>query len=266
MGVIKHMLGARKIVPYSGYQHYVMEAAENIHVHWRDTRIQLFPEDFDNFSKYVANAHSKWTEMGKPVQDDRNINLGDPFKCKAPGFFCDRMTVEEQEAGGIHIHWRDTRIHADHGHFIEFATMVQEAHLAFKNIHKEVIKLSEIEHPAVADTYVEWLQDYIISAPGTIDGDSCAEFCREKNLCLASDSPISEDLDRKVLFSIYESIKKYGYARGPFFGDYVVCWLKDDGKVYMAAAHRWAALKMLEYDEVTVCLIRVPEPKQVLEQ
>jgi hypothetical protein len=176
------------------------------------------------------------------------------------------MTVEEQEVGGVHIHWRDTRIHADHGHFTEFATMMQEAYLAFKKIHKISVKLSELEHPASADIYIEWLREYEEGKYNKVDPDDCARICSKKNLYLAYEKEIDDDLDREVLFGIYESMKKYGYASGPFYGDYIVCWSRDDGKRYMAAAHRWAALKALGYEEIDVCLIRKPEPEQILEQ
>lgn len=266
MGAIKHMLGARKVTPYSGYGHFVMEAAEDIHIHWRDTKLQLHPEDFDNLKKYVVEAHNEWTKLGRPRQDDKNINLGSPFKCKEPGLYCSKMTVEEQETGGIHIHWRDTRIQADHGHYSSFSTMINEAYLAFKEIHKEKVKLNELEHPAVADGYLIWLQEYREGKHGKVDADDCTKICMEKHKYLANNITIPDELDKKVLFSIYESFIKYGYASGPFYGNYIICWLRDDGKKYMAAAHRWASLKTLGYDEIDVCTIPKPDPIQIREQ
>ena len=260
------MLGLRKITNLSGYRHFVMEAAENIHAHWKDTRLQMSPEDFDNLAKYVAEAHKKWIDLGRPIQDNQNINLGDPFKCKESGFFCDKMTIEEQEVGGIHIHWRDTRIHADYGHFLEFGTMVSEAYLAFKEVHKERVKLNELEHPAVADGYLIWLQEYREGKYEKVNADDCIKICMEKHKYLANDITVPSELDKKVLFSIYESFVKYGYASGPFHGDYIVCWLRDDGKKYMAAAHRWASLKTLGCDEIEVCTIPAPDPTQIREQ
>lgn len=262
MGHIRNLLSSRIVTSESGYQHFVMEAAENVHIHWRDTRIQMLPEDFEKLKLSVDTAYSMWVDKGKPIQNDANINLGEPFKCKDPGFFCDKFTIEEQQTDGIHIHWRDTRIHSDVGHFLYFAGMVSESVIAFKLAKKERVKFSSLIKPAITKVYDEWLNDYL--RLGIVaNADDVVRLSFEKSRYLTDNKLIPEDLDKKLLFSIYESIKRYGYAQGPYYGDYIECWKTSEG-IYMAAAHRWSILNKLGYDEVDVCIIPPPDPSQIV--
>jgi len=255
VGEIKHMLGRRNICPHENYKHFCLEAAENIHFHWRDTRLQLLPEDFDGLHDCIVKAHKQWVDDGKPIQDDKNIPLGGgPVECAEIGFNHGLLTMEEQVDGSIHIHWRDTRIHVDHIQFTSFAMMTREAQLAFLDIHKELVVFDTLEHPAISDIYMEWIKEYIDSG-NKVNPDSCIELCMKKNKLIAEDKPANDELEKQVVFSIYESIKKYGYAIGPFYGEYAICWELEDGKKYMAAAHRWAALKTLGYKNILVCTV-----------
>ncbi len=56
---------------------------------------------------------------------------------------------------------------------------------------------------------------------------------------------IPEEIDIKYLFAMYESIKKYGYAKGPYDKKYITAYKLssgEDGKIYITGAHRIACL------------------------
>lgn len=269
MGAIKHMLSYRRTLHGSGYDHFIMEAAENVHLHWRDTRINLYPEEIEPFYRSVKAAYERIKELGFPSYNDKNVSLfAPPMKCKEPGIFYNIASIEEQEVGGIHIHWRDTRLHMDKAHFIEFAYMFRDALSEFMRHNKKTIKIDDLEKPeGVSQEYYKMLEDYEAGKyKDKYEAKDCHYFCLKRGRDREKMDHIDPDVDRSLLFTLYESIKKYGYAKGPYINEYATVWKRPDGKLYFSGAHRWAVLKKLGYKEIDVCIIPMPDPKIVKEQ
>lgn len=267
MGAIKHMLSRRETISESSYKHFVMEAAENVHFHWRDTRINLYPSEVEPFYEYIKGAYEKMKELGFPSQDDRNINLGQPMQCKVPGIFQHIVSIEEQVVGGVHLHFRDTRIHIDQAHFVEIAYMFKEALAVFMEVHKQEINLNDVNYPnGVTEEYMELLKEYIDGKHEKRNPEHCIYYCMMRDMEETRNNKYSKETDLNLLFSLYESIKEYGYAGGPFLGELATVWIEDGKKPYFTNAHRYAVLKILGYDVVSVCLIPCPSQKIVREE
>lgn len=47
---------------------FTVELKENIHIHWQDLRIEMMPEDFDDFVEALNKAHERWEEDGRPQE------------------------------------------------------------------------------------------------------------------------------------------------------------------------------------------------------
>jgi len=264
MGKIKHLLSRRETLSGSSYKHFVMEAAENIHLHWRDTRINLYVDEMAPFYKYVKGAYEKMVELGFPSQDDRNINLGDPMECKSPGYFNNIASIEEQEVGGVHIHIRDTRIHIDQAHFMEIAYMFKEALINFLNANKRLVKLDQCTYPAgVTEKYLDMLDNGDID---DVDASLCGKYAYDRDREETLSGKYSDTTDRLLLSAIYASIKQYGYADGPFHGEYAVVWEILNKSLYFTGAHRYAVLKKLGYNEIYACVIPAPHEGIVREE
>jgi hypothetical protein len=64
------------------------------------------------------------------------------------------------------------------------------------------------------------------------------------------DGTVPDELDTDYLFAIYESIKEWGYADGPFYGEIISAFRLPDGQIQTRSAHRVAALLHLGYTKV----------------
>jgi hypothetical protein len=69
---------------------------------------------------------------------------------------------------------------------------------------------------------------------------------------------IPEDLNTRYPYAVYESIKEWGYAKGPFHDDLMPAYQYPNGNVYLKGAHRTAALLVLGYTEIDVLLVAPP--------
>jgi len=47
---------------------FTIELKENFHIHWHDIRIEMMPEDFENFFHAINKAYHEWVKDGKPKE------------------------------------------------------------------------------------------------------------------------------------------------------------------------------------------------------
>lgn len=55
---------------------FTVELKENFHLHWQDVRIEMMPEDFDNFVEALVNAREEWKKDGKPKEQENTKRYG----------------------------------------------------------------------------------------------------------------------------------------------------------------------------------------------
>ena len=119
---------------------FAVELRENFHIHWQDLRLEMLPEDFENFHNAIHDAYLAWNKDGKPTKfenvkrygfwpgeedydfhkdRDRPRNIDDkpchhfrkfPRTESGKQFFDSVFQIELQKAGQYHIHYKNLRI------------------------------------------------------------------------------------------------------------------------------------------------------------
>ena len=49
---------------------FAVELRENFHIHWQDLRLEMLPDDFENFHNAIHDAYLSWIKDGKPSELD----------------------------------------------------------------------------------------------------------------------------------------------------------------------------------------------------
>ena len=47
---------------------FAVELRENFHIHWQDLRLEMLPDDFENFHNAIHDAYLSWIKDGKPSE------------------------------------------------------------------------------------------------------------------------------------------------------------------------------------------------------
>ena len=119
---------------------FTVELKENFHLHWQDVRIEMMPDDFENFVSAINKAYDKWIKDGKPSEfpqitrygwwpgeeeydffrdRDKKLNKNNepchhfrkfPRTESGKLYFDTMFQVELQHAGQYHIHYKNFRI------------------------------------------------------------------------------------------------------------------------------------------------------------
>ena len=158
MGEIKKILSQLELKqdPYF-YKDLRIEVSEAIHIHWRDTRILLTPNQFNDFINAIGRASYNWNG-GLANQDTVLDNSIIPDEV----IFDKHMSLESQENGGVHFHYNDIRIEMSVQAFVSMANMFKDSlQKYYKNNFKEVIipleKIDPYDHIHFP-TKEQWLE------------------------------------------------------------------------------------------------------------
>src|SRR3990167_6456608 len=270
MGYNISILGERHAPPglYHGHA-FNLELEECIHLHLEDLRIVLTKTEFLALTDTFKRGERFLADLGYPEASERHYTLAG---CILNGkrLQSDRMAIELTREGTIHIHNKCLRIHMIQSDFWEFADMLEEAKytLMRENLTKIRINDHNIVIPSPVSEYLTMLEEYYGGA-SALDvkelsmnvrwyithhkGNSTTEADLQRpGGILPSDwryGSIPTELNKKYLFSLYESIKEYGYAKGPFYGEYIQAYRYPDNKIYLKGAHRVACMKKLNINE-----------------
>jgi len=109
MGQIKKIIYKSKVpVPLLNTR-FTVELCENVHLHYRDLRLEFPKEEFLQILRHLKKIDEK------TVEDFAYAN--DAFKCLVndnnlpPSTeFNDRLQIEEQVQGHYHLHYRNLRL------------------------------------------------------------------------------------------------------------------------------------------------------------
>lgn len=148
---------------------FTVELKENFHLHWQDVRIEMMPEDFDNFVEAMIKAREGWIKDGKPKElpetkrygwwpgeegydfdkdRDKKLNKNSEpchhfklFPRTESGNlnFDSVFQIELQVNGQYHIHYKNFRIELGKNQFKKMAE-------AMKKSSDSVEKYGEIYH------------------------------------------------------------------------------------------------------------------------
>lgn len=281
MGTNIKILAEREVDQTLYYDHQCnLELRECVHDHVEDMRMVYTEEEFLDMSDHWIAARKAYEEKGRPrCYDDLADHLSTKV-LKGDRLHHNRLAVEftvggaDKDGGGdtVHVHYRNQRIHLTKRDYYRMALVFEESRRAYNFDFAETIRLSD---PAVfirehaKNTYVPWLEEYVgDTAIPREDPDMFwdmfleqkhrlrpEDMQRQKGGFIGFDTTtrgVPVEFDKRYLYTIYECVKKYGYAEGPFKYDYVKVHRVSNGSLEIAGSHRAAVLTALGYDEIKV--------------
>jgi len=279
MGINLKILAERQVDQTLYYNHEShLELRECIHDHTEDFRMVYDKEDFLKLSDHWIAARKKYDELGQPEPVEQNIDLSSTTLL-GTRLHHERAAVEftqggaDKDGGGdtIHVHYRNCRIHLTKRDFYRLAQLFTESLKCYSaHYHEEI----DLESPSTKirdvakDKYIPWLEEYKAGKYPSEDPDSYWDlFLQMKDNIRPEEiqrpdggwlkdsprnRPAPDELDRRYLCSMYEVMKKYGYASGPLLHDYVRVHKVPGGQLELSGSHRAACLVSLGYQKIKV--------------
>lgn len=274
MGNIKEILSETIIGKKGIYEnHSRLEIEENIHLHYRDCRYVLKKEDFLNLVKLFNDAYQKYKEIGAPENTKEMVQLsGEPLDYSIHG---NRLGCELGYDETVHIHYRDLRLHLNRPDFRIMSENLHIGNLMLNVLDSKIVDLKDKNirlHPVVYQ-HIENLKKYDNGEYPKENPEDIIKYLldikryeshpdndikRPKGFPINYPGKISSDLDKKYLFCMYESMKKYGYAEAPFYGQYIIIYKENESTLYVKDSHRVSCLLHLGMTNVRA-LITEPE-------
>lgn len=146
MGIIETLYHRSYQLPArSNARALCLDAAENIHLHYRDLRVEFSLNEFIEFMEHMNSMYSElkdwraqnpdWTESDPETFEDRfGFEFGGPKnKIKAhSGYWDDRISIEKKISGDYHIKWRNYRFEMNEEAFIRWLIAFDETSRKFK--------------------------------------------------------------------------------------------------------------------------------------
>ncbi len=274
MGNIKEILSETVIGKRGIYNdHARLEIEENIHLHYRDGRYIFKKEDFLILSKLFSDAYQKYQEIGLPETTKENVQLANYGIGQS--IHNNRFGCELNHDNTVHTHYRDLRLHLNRPDFHILSDYFHIANLMLNVCQGELVNLTDQKirlHPVVY-LHIGRLKEYNNNKYAKENPDDIIKYMLSIKRCeshpdstikrdngLPENYPgkVPEELDKKYLFCIYECIKKYGYAEGPFYGQYINIYKESEYTWYIKDSHRVACLLYLNIINVKA-LITEPE-------
>jgi hypothetical protein len=132
MGKIDKIL-ANKNIPKKGMlnSRLIIEWCENIHLHYRDMRMEFDEEDFEQLAITMFDGYLKYKnikkEKPKAIGNENKYHVLSQSTIEGAGEFADRLQIELQKEGHIHIHYRNLRLEMKKEDFLNIASAFIEA-------------------------------------------------------------------------------------------------------------------------------------------
>lgn len=251
-----------------------LELEECIHFHHGAFRNVWTIEEFAEIALLFNEAYSKMRELGWPKQSEHMTLLSGKNIEESP-LQKNRWAIEITSSNLIHLHIGNLRLRLKPLDFEWLANMFKEAIVEFYQYEKQTIDITgeNIVLPThIEKIYIPLLKEYIQGKYTKVNPTEIGKLRQEvkwhirypkhkdtvledlvrpmdKDFCFQTGS-VPRDLDTKYLFAIYESIKEWGYADGPFYGELISVLDIGNEKLQITDAHRIAALLILGYKEI----------------
>jgi hypothetical protein len=108
MGKIKRVI-VNQVIPVPEHNtRLVVELCENVHVHYRNLRLEFSAAEFAVFQKLIGSI-DPWAVKNFRYGANEFWEIG-AARLPAATEFNDRLQIEEQVEGHFHIHYRNLRI------------------------------------------------------------------------------------------------------------------------------------------------------------
>ena len=109
MGNIKEVLYNREVPKSMLNDRLTVELCENVHLHYRNLRLEFSKEEFLFLLKHLKSVDEKIVEEFE-YGDDKFQSLIQTFDLPESTEFDNRLQVESQVEGHYHVHYRNLRI------------------------------------------------------------------------------------------------------------------------------------------------------------
>ena len=116
MGKIIRVLGKEKVESSQRLcnRRLCVDLAENIHIHFRDTRVEFSVEEWRVYAALIKKAAEEIEKaVAKGYKEGTDKAQGKwtaPQLRKASDYFPERLQLEENANGSYHLHWNELRI------------------------------------------------------------------------------------------------------------------------------------------------------------
>ncbi len=277
MGHIRNILAERHIGKNRLYSDHIrLEISEALHLHLRDWRLIFDTDEMEVLKDVMVKGFEKWKEMGSPEGGDNPYMdftvLAEQY-CKDEGFHADRLAVEEEEDSSIHLHFGGMRLHLKPADFLILAQQMWLAYLQYNRLNKKSIFLATLDYHPVVDEYIKELKNELEHEPfsgidedyvDVIENHLACKSCATKSLGtvkrpdgLPKNFPgsVKEEDDICYLLSLWASMRRDGYAEGPYKHQLMRVYKQKDGTLFAKDSHRMACLLHLGYKKVDVLII-----------
>ena len=106
MGQIKQVILEREVPKPMFNESLRVELCENVHIHYRNIRLEFLKEEFLIFREAISRVHIDQV-LNFPYGEDHVLAVVATLPEKTE--FDTRMRLEEQVDGSFHIHYRNLR-------------------------------------------------------------------------------------------------------------------------------------------------------------
>lgn len=282
MGINIRILAEREVDQTLYYNHEChLELRECIHDHIEDFRMVYGKDEFLNLSDHWIRARKVYDEAGQPEPAEQNIDLS-YTTLEGERLHHQRAALEftvggaPKDGGGdtIHFHYRHGRIHLTKRDFFRLARMFQEGLVSYSKYYQSIVDIKDPStklRDVAREVYLPWLAEYDEGKYPKEDPDAFWDMYLEHRNYIRPeeiqrpdggwlrDRPrtrnVPEEFDRRYLFTVLESIKKYGYAEGPFKYELVRAQpVRGSDLIEITGSHRAACLVHLGYRNIPVVI------------
>ena len=123
-----------------------IDICENIHIHHRDLRLEFSIPEWNNFSELIRLSD---IEVNNQISNGYKENESDDLRKQLkidinnrPDYFPNRIQIELQKNGTIHLHYFDIRLEFSEEDFIDFCKSINKSKrvLIYTRIKKILVK------------------------------------------------------------------------------------------------------------------------------
>ena len=115
-----------------------VDLCENVHLHLRNIRFDFSVREFKQVAEFIIKVIPKLTGLVDRIHyKEGNHDFLAMFSTRLvisqdSDYYADRLSIELQKDGTIHIHYRDLRVHLSSVEFEELCNGVMEAYRVYK--------------------------------------------------------------------------------------------------------------------------------------
>jgi hypothetical protein len=218
-----------------------VDLAENIHIHFRDTRIEFSVEEWRVYAALIAQANEGIeAAVAKGYKEGTDKLEGvwtSPVLKGESVYFPDRLQLEENANGSYHLHWNELRIEMRPATVSAFKSVFSEA----SDMEKGTMKLKDLRvAPHTGIEYVPLTESIMYTS---LRDDNEKQYTDFRTKLLAGNKRACKTWAQ--FQALYTDIKTKGFLADAFFE------LNNDARTIGDGQHR-AAIMLLLYPDLEV--------------